>query len=298
MSKRVLTDTAERILDSLPPFLHDPPDLQGPVLSLANEIDRLDAAVQKLIGPPEGRNSSSTAELFPLYSSSLLGEWEEVLGIPTDSRKTMVQRQTTVRTVLGTLKQPHSASVWKAAMDDVFGGASNWSFTVNGQTITLWTAFLDSLAAPSVVSSSVSAGGTLTASTTYKYAVTTGNLYGETTPTSFADVLTTGTNKQATLTFGTVVGQNYYIYRGIGAATKQRLAVAAIAGTGSNVAFVDTGYSNSGPFVPTTNTTSSALGLEALRVARVLTPAHIDIALGYANKGFILDVSKLDAGVL
>lgn len=131
--------------------------------------------------------------------------------------------------------------------------------------------------------------GTLPAST-YYYAVTTVNTYGETTISAVINKTTTGSTSKVTLDWDDVAGAtNYRIYRGPSAGALVELAdVGGVAST-----FVDDGaHVPTTILPPATNTTRSPSAGEAEMLARSITPAHIDLQFNYSS-GFIVGVSQI-----
>lgn len=295
-SGRTLTDTALRLLEYLHPQIATSYDIQGAVQAAANEVDRLDNAVTALIGDADVPLSSRDAELFPIHSTALLSEWEQLLNIPVDSRKTVAQRRDVVATLLRTLKQSRSAKSWKTVLDDLIG--TNWSYLLSGNALTLYLPYAGGLSNPATPTTTdrVSASGGTLPIATYYYAISAVNFYGETAVAYYPSLTTSVADRKITLSWTAVTGATEYrIYRSTNGTSDLRRLVGTETITGTS--FADTGYANTGAFAPTTNTTSSALADEALRVARQITPAHISVAVGYTT-GFLLDISKLDQGVV
>lgn len=290
---RSLTDTALRIQETVPPYLQGATDAHAVFIAAGNEIDRVDSAIEELLG-----TEGTPGELFPRHSVSLLGEWEAMLNIPTEPRKTTLERARTVTAVLQTLKSADSGTAWWSAMNTLIG-ANGWGYRVNGQTITLYLPYPKPLLAPPSGSTPTAAGtGSALSAGSYYYAVTAYDGYGETDPlTLTASALTVTAGQTVSLSWtaptqGTPTG--YYIYRGTSLTGMKRLVTTtSITGT----TFQDTGYNNTGAIMPTASSTTPWMTTEVLRLARQLTPAHISIAQDYGS-GFILGSSKLDYGVL
>ena len=347
---RVLSDTAERILDALPPYLQNSIDVQGVIAALASEVAELDTTVEAILGTGDGakigqlfpRHSNSGRALSPTawtattytvgsavtykgsvyeatsavtaadvpVASSLwrrvphaermrwLPAWERLLNIAVDSTKTDAQRLANVQATLLTLKNADSATVWKSALDTLIG-ANSWSYIISANALTVYLPYGIPLVSPTALTvGSPTSGGSLTAGKTYYYTVTAYNAYGETAAVTpvVAGAATTSTNKQIALSWtapatGSVTG--YYIYRGESATSLSRL------NTTSGTSFTDIGSGNftTGPIYPTgPSSVVSSQQIEALRLIRRITPAHITVAAGYAG-GFILNVSTLGSNL-
>jgi len=286
---RTLTETTERLLGFIPPYYAEAVDAQGTMLAAANEIDFIDSKLDGLVG----NNSGVPGEFFPLHANLLLSEWESVLSITTNVTRTNLQRISTIRAVLQTLKSADSAASWQNTFDQLVGQGL-WSHLVNGaaSTITLYLPYGAPMSAPLSFTFTVSGtGGTIPAAT-YFYAVTAANVYGETE-------LLGGTSNAITLGQKANIGwtapsigspDQYYVYRGSSVSNMRRLITSSpITAT----SFVDTGaFALGASLAPTTSSTTPPAAVEATNVARVITPAHIILSIGY-TAGFIVGVSKI-----
>jgi hypothetical protein len=294
---RSLTDTAQRTLDALPPYLYESVDVRGVLTALASEVDLLDKVLNAMVGTED-----VSGEIFPLHSTStgtikFLPAWESLLNIPVDPTKSDNLRQANIQATLLALKNADSADVWKKSLDVLIGSGTAWSYTISQNALTLYLPFGVSLTGPQTpaATAGTGSGSTLTAGT-YYYAVSAYNAYGETAINAISSPVTATAGQQVNLTWtapanGTATG--YYIYRGSSAATMKRL-VSTTPSAITTLSFSDKGYVNTGPIAPSASSTTPSQVREILRLARRITPAHITITQGYSS-GFILDVSTLGA---
>lgn len=286
---RTLTETTERLLGFIPPYYAEAVDAQGTMLAAANEIDFIDSKLDGLVG----NNSGVPGEFFPLHTDLLLGEWESVLGISSNVSRTNEQRLTSIRAVLRTLKSADSADSWKNTFDQLVG-VGLWSYLVNGAaaTITLYLPYGVPMSSPLAFTFTVSGTGGTIPTATYFYAVTASNVYGETELLGgTSNAITLGQNANIGWTAPAVGSRDeYFVYRGSSASNMRRLVTSTpITAT----SFVDTGaFALGGSLAPTTSSTTPPAAAEAVNVARAITPAHINLSIGY-TAGFIIGVSKV-----
>ena len=216
---RTLTDTAQRMLDSLPPYYSEAEDARAVLLATANEIDRVDAEVSGLID-----SESGSAELFPLNSLTLLPEWEFLVGLASDPTKTTAQRRLALAAVLTTLKAPASKNTWGLTLDKLVG---SWSYSYEAAvyTVTMSLPYAPAMVAPTdFLTSAAGSTGSLDPDT-YYYAVTAADSYGE---TDFlggtSQVVAAGESVTINWEPPPVgVPTRYYVYRGLSADTMRRL---------------------------------------------------------------------------
>jgi uncharacterized protein YmfQ (DUF2313 family) len=115
----MLTDRATKMLATLPSYLADEPLIIRIVQAQANEVDRLDALIDKL--KTELQPGAATDDL------GLLGMWEAMLGLPVQpAGGTLAQRQAKVIGALHALSAGDAADVL-AALSAAVGGEA---FTV------------------------------------------------------------------------------------------------------------------------------------------------------------------------
>lgn len=126
---------------------------------------------------------------------------------------------------------------------------SSYAFEVNNEKLTV-----PSVAAPSGLSATLAAGGSLTSGTTYYYVVTATTYAGETTASSEVSATPSGGNLTVSLSWtAATAATGYKVYRGTSAGG-ENLLVGTIT-SGSTVTFSDTGIAGSSATVPTSNTT-------------------------------------------
>lgn len=114
-----LTVRAERMMSSLPYYYRGEPLVERIVQAWANEVDRLDAIVDRL--KVELQPGAATDEF------GVLGMWEQTLGLPPrPADATVLQRQAKVGGALQAIGAGSSADVL-AALQAASGGAG---FTV------------------------------------------------------------------------------------------------------------------------------------------------------------------------
>lgn len=285
---RVLTDRAKRMLEDLPPFLHNSTDIQAAILVCANEHDRLEAAIALV-----RRN------LFPhLADADFIGFYERVLGLsvnPPD--KTLSQRQASVLAFYRRLKAATSGLEWKAALTELIG--TGWTYREHdpddggsppAYTLELTIPFADPLAAPASLAATPSAGGGTLGAGTYYYAVTAANFYGETTASNVPTAVLGATGHVA-LDWNDVAGaDSYHVYRGTSPTLLKRLNLGSAL---TSSAYTDDGSASLTTLPPpNTNTSGSFQSREARLLASKITPAHIELTFGY-EAGFLIGSSEL-----
>lgn len=295
---RTLSSTGQQMLETLPPYYAEAVDALGVIDTLANEVDRVDGEIVHLIG-----DDSRGGELFPTKSEGFLDEWERVLSLPVDPSKSTSQRRLVIRSVLESLKNSDSANAWKTTFDRLIG--IGWSYAINYDeyTLTMYLPYGPEMSAPTNLSVSASSGtDSFLAAGTYFYAVTSANAYGESEYEGGISV-TAAAGETVDLTWDApAVGapERYYVYRGASIDTMFRLDTPPITGTNftdGNAAtfpllFQRAAYQTTDKLAPTVSTTQSDAATTIMRIARQITPAHINISLGY-TEGFILNVSKV-----
>lgn len=278
----VLSDKTLEMLEDLPPFEQGSKDIQAAVDVIARELDRVNAAMLNV-----------RANFWPQLGADFLGIWEYILGLsvnPPD--KTLDQRRTSVLAFLQKLKGSGSGLDWQANVDYLIG--TGWAYEEHipgdgaspaANVVKITLPFATTLPVPAGLAGVASAGGALAAGT-YFYVVTATNFYGETTG-SVALSKTVTAAQQVALSWTAVTGATgYRVYRGASSG-----AVFHIADVTTN-AYNDAGGQTPTTSPPLTNTTRSAQAYEALSLLRQITPAHIDLDVGFGS-GFILNTSHL-----
>ena len=293
---RVLSDVTERMLDTLPPYYASADDALGTLDTVAHEIALVDSEIEKLAGEDGG------GELFPLSSDTLLAEWETLFGLPTDPAKSVAQRRNVISALLTSLKSSDSAGIWESTLNTLIG--SGWSYRMDNATysLTLYLPFGPEMTDPISLAASASGSGGSLAAGTYRYAVTAVNAYGESKyENSVSVVVSAGQSVQLSWSAPLIgVPDFYYIYRGDSVDTMRLLLAQPITTTSFTdgdsatfpLLFQDTALLMGEKLAPTVSSTQSAAAATIMRVARAITPAHINLSVGY-TQGFILDVSKV-----
>lgn len=281
-----ITEKALALIEDLPPFLVDSYDIRAVLAALSNEIDRIDAAIEEI-----------RDNFYPQRGEKYLKAWESLLGVaiePPD--KTLAQRRVSVLAILQSLKTSGSGLSWEAALSQLIG--TSWSYAEHdpavptsppAHTLKFTIPFGSPLSVPTgLAKSSFTTGGTLAAAT-YYYVVTAINSYGETTPSTELAVTNTGSTSRNVLTWNAVTdATGYRIYRGTTSGVWRLLATNLTA----TATYNDTGIATGTQQPPTVNSTSSPQAYEAERLARQITPAHLDLVFGY-GAGFIVGVSQV-----
>jgi hypothetical protein len=280
----VVSPEGQRLLDDLPPFVASDNTVQAALHAMALEIKRLDEA-RDLVQ----RN------LWPQTASELLSVYEGFLNLsiaPPD--KTLEQRRTTVLAYLQSLSSSGAGSQFQRNLSALIG--SNWSYlehdpddgnTPAGNVLAINLPFTEAMAPPIGVSAVAGAGGSGDMlADTYRYAVTARNFFGETTVSEQVQT-TVPADGSATISWAAREGAtSYSIYRGFFVNALHRI------GTVTGLSFVDDGTVGEMEPPPTQNSTESFQAQEAFRLARKITPAHLDLQFNYGS-GFIIGVGKI-----
>lgn len=279
----VISPTTARLLQSLNPLVRRSYDIQAALQAAGKEVDRLDSAVVQV-----RRNffANQAVELLPMY------ELLFALAVnPTG--KTTAQRQNSVATFLQGLTNSGSGLDWESQLTRLIG--TGWTYEehqvgVGGSppdyTVRITLPYAGPLTDPTDLSAAAVAGGGTFAAGTYHWVIAATNIYGETLPSPDASVAVAASG-HADLTW-TAVGRadGYSIYRKVGA-VYQRV------GTSATNAFTDTGAAPNPALVPATeNSTKSVMANEAELLARVITPANLDLVFRYTD-GFIVGISQI-----
>lgn len=294
---RTLSDTGERMLDALPSYYSEAVDVRGVLDTAATEIEALDTVINDFLGDEGG-----DGELFPKTSVSLLAEWEKVFDLPVDPNKTDEQRRQAIESVLTSIKSSDSAASWKGTFDTLIG--TGWSYVVDYDTytITMYLPYGPEMSGPTGFSATATGTDGALPAGTYYYSVTAANAYGE-SPYEGGDAVVVAAGEHVELSWtAPSIGSpdRYYVYRGETLNTMQRLDTPMITDTtfidGDGTAFPlllgRSGFQAGPTLAPTESSTQSDAAKTALRIARAVSPAHINIASGYLE-GFILNVSKV-----
>lgn len=281
-----LTVEAQRMLSILPPYLGGAIDARAVIGALSNEVARLDAAAEVL-----------RANYFPATADAYLRVWESLLGLaiaPLD--KTLAQRRNGVLSFMQSITSSGSGLDWQANLSRLIGTGWAYKEHIPGDpgspapfTLLVTIPFLPAIGVPAGLSATQhTSGGTLPADD-YYYVVTAINSYGETTRSLQVTATTTGATSRVTLSWGAVTdATGYVIYRGlVSGGPWFRLATVLAA-----VTYDDVGGAVSSAQPPTVNSTASPQARDAERLARQITPAHLDLTFGY-GVGFIVGVSRV-----
>lgn len=279
----VLSDTALRWLEDIPPFWAGSKDVQATLDVLAREMDRLEASKNQL-----------RANFFPQTADVYLNVWEKVLGLavaPPD--KTEAQRRASVVAFMQATRGTISGLSWQASLTKLIG--TSWSYEEHdpadgtsppANVLRITIPFTTALASPAAPTGVAAAGGALAAGT-YHYTVSATNFYGETlVGPELAKVVTL--NQKVTLDWADVAGATgYNVYRGLGSGAQERIASVTTS------AYVDLGgQAPTGQFPPTRNSTASFQAGEAQQLARAITPAHLELNFVY-GAGFLVGYSAM-----
>lgn len=281
---RTITANAQALIDLLPYFERHAPEIVGTISALSNEVDRLDAAVTSVLN-----------NLFPQTADVYLDFFEQLLGLsvnPPD--KTLTQRRQSVLAFLQAIRNSGSGLSWEQNITRLIG--TNWSYTeYPGTEIEVLVPFQAALLAPTLVTPlTQAAGGTLGVGT-YYYDVSATNTFGETTPAE-ASIATTVSGQEVTVSWGAVTNATAYrVYRGTvpnstgGPSAPLLIAdnITALTYTDLGAAPIDTTKHPSGQ-----NTTRSPFAYEIDVLLAQITPAHLNLVVGYAS-GFLVDISQL-----
>lgn len=294
---RTLSDTGERMLDALPPYYAETIDVRGVLDTAAAEIDSLDATINTFVG-----DDGEEGELFPKTSALLLGEWEKVFNLSPEPTQSLAQRRRTIEAILLSIKSSDSAESWVTTFNALIGGGWAYAIDYDTYTITMYLPYGPEMSAPRALGTSIAGSDGLLPAGTYYYAVTAVNAYGESAYEGGDPVVVTSGQRVNLSWTAPSVGtpDQYYVYRGDSVDTMLRLDTPTITGTtfvdGSNATFPlllnRSSFQTGGALAPTESSTQSVAAVTALRVARAVSPAHINIASGYLD-GFILNVSKV-----
>lgn len=281
-----LTDSALRMLDEMPPYLGGAIDAQAVIGALSNEVGRFEAAAEVL-----------RANFYPQTADDYLKVWESLLGLaiaPLD--KTLAQRRNAVLSFMQSITSSGSGLDWQANLTRLIG--TGWTYAEHDPgnpgspdpyVVVVQIPFTTAIAVPTGLSATQhTTGGTLAADD-YYYVVTAINSYGETTHSTQATATTTGTTSRVSLSWSAVTdATGYVIYRGlVSGGPWYRLAT--VLGTTS---YDDVGGAVVTAQPPTVNSTASPQARDAERLARQITPAHLDLIFGY-GVGFIVGVSRV-----
>jgi hypothetical protein len=282
-----ISTEAEEMLDLLPPFLATAIDAQAILDVLAREIKRIDEAKENL-----------RDNFYPQRGEDYLKVWEDLLGLTVEPLdKTLNQRRNSIAAFLAGLKAGGSGDAWEESLTRLIG--TGWSYeehdpddggSPDPYVVKVTIPFGSPLDAPeNVAATGSNTGGTLAAGT-YHYAVTAINSYGETTASTIDTATTSGSTGSVTVDWDVVDGATgYRVYRGTSAGTLRLVTTILNSATDT---YLDDGDATTMAAPPTVNTTSSPQAYEAKRLARQITPAHIELIFAY-GEGFILGISRL-----
>jgi uncharacterized protein YmfQ (DUF2313 family) len=288
---RSLTDNAQALLDELPYYERDAPEVEATISALSNEIDRIDAQVQVIY-----------SDLFPQTADARLSWWEATLGLPVEPEaRTLAQRQAIVLAYLRAIRIGGAGTSWEAALTQVLG--TNWSYVEHAGTYTVNILVPFTAALPNPTGLSVTASGTTGTlpAGTYHYVISALSPYGETMASNDVSVTITA-GQEPHLTWPAITGASgYQVYRGTdplsaGTLNSPVLLVNLAAGT---TAYIDDGTASpdSSERPPSANSTQSPLGLQGQQLARAITPAHLQVTFGYTS-GFLVEISQVGVETL
>lgn len=113
---RVLTDTCMELMDTIPPWAREDPDVQAAFQVMSNEVDKLDAAITNVV-----------ANYFPQLAADYLHLWEARLGIsvrPVDL--SVSQRQQRVLAFLMLRTNAAQGRTWVTNVTMLIGPTWTW----------------------------------------------------------------------------------------------------------------------------------------------------------------------------
>lgn len=281
-----LSDRTQLLLEDLPPFLQQSYDIQACLDVVARELDRIETAKDLL------RNN-----FWPSIGTDFIELYELLLSLSVDPPdKTLTQRQNTVLAFYESIKSQGTGLEWQAQITKLIG--TGWSYaehdpddpgSPDAYIIEMTIPFTSPIPSPSDLNAVNSGSGTIAAGT-YYYAVSAANFYGETPPSAVASVTVSGSEAVDLDWTASADGSTYRIYRGSSPSTLRRLDLGMTLSANS---YTDDGTATPTTIPPTnTNTTGSYQSHEARALARLITPAHIQLDFGY-EPGFILGSSEL-----
>lgn len=274
------------LLSDLPPFERDSFDIQAVLRAIGNELARLEAARQDLI-----------SNFFPLSADSLLHFFEQMLGLPADSPQlALATRQTNVQAFMQQLKSSGTGLEWEASITKLIG--TSWTYRehdpADGTSPPAYTVLIRlpfSVAAPVPSGLATVSGASGTPTGTFYYAVSARTVYGETVPCAPHSVTVAAhkVNVSWTAEVAPVIGYN--VYRGTSPSTLKLLA------SPSTNSFTDDGTLTPTVTPPSTDSSSSPQAATVLQLARAITPANIELEVGF-TAGFLIGISEIGVDAL
>lgn len=276
----------ETILDATPDHLARSTDVQLLARVVGLEVDRLRAALDLL----RGNFTAINADL-------LLATYEEQYKLPINpAGRSYEQRRAAIIAAMQRTFTSGTGADWKAKLTQFLG--TNWEYiegedggTPDSGIVQILLPFGDSIDPPENLAVGTKTAGGL-ANDTYYWRVTAVNIFGETTGSDEISSTVTGGNGTVPLTWDEVAGAaSYKVYRGTESGEEFLVASAATNG------YTDTGVAASDEALPLTNTTKPYTTAQAEKIARAITPAHIQLNFGYSD-GFIIGVSRIGEDTL
>jgi hypothetical protein len=285
----LLTETApdvdNPVLDGLPEYELQSTFVQRYLLALANELQRIEQVRQELI-----------ENFFPATADALLVFFEQMLMLPVNPPGvTLAVRQQTVLSFMQSLKTQGTGLEWEAVMNSLLG--SSWTYEEHDPAnpsspppyrVLIRIPYSPSVGAPVGLTGTPVTGTGALAGDEYFYAVTARTPWGETVPSTPLSVTLSATGEVElswTATGSPTVG--YSIYRGA-----EPVVLYAL-GTSSIASFTDNGsVAPTSSLAPMTDTSAAPTTGTALALARAITPAHIEIDIGFTG-GFIVGISDV-----
>ena len=271
------------LLDDLPPYEADSYDVQGVLDVLVRELERIDDARDTLV-----RN------FFPQTADEYLTLFEELLRTTVNPEgRTTLQRQQAILAMMRRIAISGSGQDWQTVLTSFIG--TNWTYEehnpADGGSPPAWTVridlpFANALLAPTGLSATPAAGGTLP-NATYYYRVTAVAEDGETNAGAEVSAASSGSNHRINLAWTAVTGAlSYNVYRGT--ASNAELLIA----NSLTNSYSDMGAAAGTQPYPTTNRSESYQGAQVKRLIRQITPAHLALDFGDADTGFIFGQSQ------
>lgn len=113
---RVLTDNALALLDDLPPWFQDDPNVQAAISVMSNEVDRCEAMIEEVINM-----------FWPFLAEQFLYLWEAALGISVNpAGQNIAQRQARAAAFYLQRVNRTYGSSWVQAVTALLGPGWSW----------------------------------------------------------------------------------------------------------------------------------------------------------------------------
>lgn len=117
-TQRVYSNLYFEMLEDLPPFLRDDPDIQASLLVQANELTRIQDRLDAII-----------AQFWPQSATNQMPIWEKTLGLAADDQLTIEQRQQRALAFIAQAASSSSGASWEQNVTALVG--ENWDYNTS-----------------------------------------------------------------------------------------------------------------------------------------------------------------------